>query len=96
MGFGAVFLLAFAGGLADLYSLRPALVTPAGVVDRARRLRIGAVAMAVAAWGTVFPLAEPSPPAAPRHPTGLLVGPARTAAALGQRVHPCGPAAYVR
>lgn len=54
MGFGAVFLLAFAGGLADLYSLRPALVTPAGIVDRVRRLRIGVVAMAVAAWGTVI------------------------------------------
>jgi hypothetical protein len=54
MGFGAVFLLAFAGGLAGLYSLRPALVTPAGIVERARRLRIGVVAMAVAAWGTVI------------------------------------------
>lgn len=31
MGFGALFLLAFAGGLAGLYSLRPALVTAEGV-----------------------------------------------------------------
>jgi hypothetical protein len=54
MGFGAVFLLAFAGGLARLYSLRPALVTPAGVVERARRLKFGVVAMALAAWGTVL------------------------------------------
>lgn len=54
MGFGAVFLLAFGGGLAGLYSLRPGLVTAAGVVERMRRLRIGVVAMALAAWGTVL------------------------------------------
>jgi hypothetical protein len=54
MGFGAVFLLAFAGGLAGLYSLRPALITSEGVVERMRRLKIGVVAMAVAAWGTVL------------------------------------------
>lgn len=51
---GAVFLLAFAGGLAGLYSLRPALVTAAGITERMRRLRIGVVAMALAAWGTVI------------------------------------------
>jgi hypothetical protein len=54
MVFGTVFLLAFAGGLAGLYSLRPALLTQAGVVERMRRLKIGVVAMAVAAWGTVI------------------------------------------
>ena len=54
MGFGALFLLAFAGGLAGLYSLRPALTTREGVVERIRRLKIGVVAMAVAAWGTVL------------------------------------------
>ncbi|HKH24612.1 MAG TPA: hypothetical protein VKA42_04040, partial [Acidimicrobiales bacterium] len=54
MGFGAVFLLAFAGGLAGLYSLRPDLLSPAGVAERMLRLRIGVVAMAVAAWGTVI------------------------------------------
>jgi hypothetical protein len=54
MGFGAVFLLAFAGALAGLYSLRAGLVTPQGVVERMRRLKIGVVAMAVAAWGTVL------------------------------------------
>jgi hypothetical protein len=54
MVFGAVFLLAFAGGLAGLYSLRPALVTAAGISERLRRLKIGVVAMAVAAWGTVL------------------------------------------
>jgi hypothetical protein len=54
MGLGALFLLAFAGGLAGLYSLRPGLVTPEGLVERMRRLRIGVVAMAAAAWGTVI------------------------------------------
>jgi hypothetical protein len=49
MGFGALFLLAFAGGFAGLYSLRPELVTSAGVTERMRRLRVGVVAMAVAA-----------------------------------------------
>lgn len=47
-------LLGFAGGLAGLWSLRPELVTSEGVVERMRRLKIGAVAMAVAAWGTVL------------------------------------------
>ena len=54
MGFGALFLLAFAGGLAGLYSLRPAWVTPEGIIERMRRLKVGVVAMAVAAWGTVI------------------------------------------
>jgi hypothetical protein len=54
MGFGAVFLLAFAGGLAGLYSLRPEFVTAAGIQERMRRLRVGVVAMALAAWGTVI------------------------------------------
>jgi hypothetical protein len=54
MGFGIVFLLAFAGGLAGLYSLRPALITPTGVAERMRRLKIGTVVMAAAAWGTVI------------------------------------------
>ncbi|HXF73673.1 MAG TPA: hypothetical protein VNO79_13825 [Actinomycetota bacterium] len=54
MGLGALFLLAFAGGLAGFYSLRPELLTAAGVVERVRRLRIGTWAMAVAAWLTVI------------------------------------------
>lgn len=54
MGFGAVFLLAFAGGLAGFYSLRAAWITPAGIADRMHRLKIGVVAMTVAAWGTVI------------------------------------------
>jgi branched-subunit amino acid ABC-type transport system permease component len=54
MVLGAVFLLAFAGGLAGLWSLRANLVTPEGVVERMRRLKVGVVAMALAAWGTVI------------------------------------------
>jgi hypothetical protein len=54
MGFGAVFLLAFAGGLAGLYSLKPGLITSDGVVERMRRLKVGVIAMAVAAWGAVI------------------------------------------
>jgi hypothetical protein len=54
MVLGAFFLLAFAGGLAELYSLRPSLVTRAGVVERMRRVKVGVVGMAVAAWLTVI------------------------------------------
>jgi hypothetical protein len=54
MIFGAIFLLGFAGGLEGLYSLRPQLLKPAGIRDRALRLKVGVVAMAVAAWGTVL------------------------------------------
>lgn len=54
MIFGALFLLGFAGGLEGLYSLRPQLLKPEGIRDRARRLKVGVVAMAVAAWGTVL------------------------------------------
>jgi len=54
MVLGAVFLLAFAGGLAGLWSLKANLVTPEGVVERMRRLKVGVVAMAAAAWLTVI------------------------------------------
>jgi len=54
MGFGALFLLAFSGALAGFYSLRPELVTALGVQERVKRLKVGVVAMAVAAWGTVI------------------------------------------
>jgi hypothetical protein len=54
MVFGTLFLLAFGGGLAGLWSLRETLVTPAGVEERAPRLLIGTIAMAVVAWLTVI------------------------------------------
>ena len=44
----------FAGGLAGLYSLRPPLLTRAGVNERMRRLKVGVVAMALVAWLTVI------------------------------------------
>lgn len=52
--FGTVFLLAFAGGLAGLWSLRAELITVAGVQERMRRLWAGAWSMAIIAWVTVI------------------------------------------
>lgn len=54
MVLGTAFLLAFAGGLAGLWSLRPGLITEQGLVERTRRLVLGTWAMAVAAWLTVI------------------------------------------
>jgi hypothetical protein len=54
LGFGSIFLLAFAGGFAGLYSLRRELLTEAGMRDRLTRLRWGTVTMAVVAWLTVI------------------------------------------
>ena len=54
MGFGALFLLAFAGGLAGLYSLQPQLLTVTGIRERMARLTAGTWLMAIAAWGTVI------------------------------------------
>ena len=51
---GGAFLLAFAGGLAGLYSLKPELVSEAGIVERTRRLIAGTVTMAAIAWVTVI------------------------------------------
>lgn len=51
--FGSAFLLAFAGGLAGLWSLRGELVTVAGVRERLRRLWLGVWGMAIIAWVTV-------------------------------------------
>lgn len=71
MGFGAAYLLAFAGGLAGLYSLRPELVTVEGVTERVRRLRWGMVLMVALVWLTVlvgtyvvYPWYRAAPPAA--------------------------------
>lgn len=51
---GTAFLLAFAGGLAGLWSLRPGFLTPAGIRERMRRLYVGSWAMAAVAWLTVI------------------------------------------
>jgi hypothetical protein len=54
MLFGAAFLVAFAGGLAGLYSLRPAWVTAEGLRERMLRLKVGLWGMAAIAWATVI------------------------------------------
>ncbi|HLF28014.1 MAG TPA: hypothetical protein VJG32_16895 [Anaerolineae bacterium] len=54
MIFGAAFLVAFAGGLAGLYSLRPQWVTLEGLKERLTRLKVGLWGMALIAWATVF------------------------------------------
>ena len=51
---GSFFLLAFAGGLAGLYSLRSRWLTEEGIVERTRRLTVGFWAMAVVALATVM------------------------------------------
>lgn len=51
---GGAFLLAFSGGLAGFYSLRPEYVTTTGAHERMRRLIAGTVAMAGLAWLTVI------------------------------------------
>lgn len=54
MGLGALYLLAFGGALAGLWSLRTKLLTPDGVTERMPRLKIGLTIMAIAAWLTVI------------------------------------------
>ena len=50
---GSFFLIAFAGGLAELYGLRRRWNTDEGIATRVKRLTIGYWVMAVAAWATV-------------------------------------------
>lgn len=54
MGFGALYLLAFAGGVAGLYSFSTKLVTAEGVSERMNRLRYGTIIMAALVWLTVI------------------------------------------
>jgi hypothetical protein len=54
MVFGTLFLLAFGGGFAGLWSLRERFLTAEGVAERTPRLLIGTVGMAVVAWLTVI------------------------------------------
>lgn len=51
---GSFYLLAFAGGAAGLWSLRPGLITAEGLKERMRRLKLGAWVMAVSCWFTVL------------------------------------------
>jgi hypothetical protein len=54
MVLGAIFLLAFAGGVAELLGLRAEYETPSGLAHAKRRLISGTWLMAVIAWLTVF------------------------------------------
>ncbi|MEE9178046.1 MAG: hypothetical protein V3U46_06415, partial [Acidimicrobiia bacterium] len=54
LALGTLFLLAFGGGLAGLWSLRPGLVTTTGIKERIRRLYVGSSVMAAVAWLTVI------------------------------------------
>lgn len=51
---GSAFLLAFAGGLAGLWSLRERYLTTEGLQERMPRLLIGTWVMALIAWLTVI------------------------------------------
>jgi hypothetical protein len=51
---GTLFLLAFGGGLAGLYSLKARYLTEEGIAERTPRLFMGSVVMAVVAWLTVL------------------------------------------
>jgi hypothetical protein len=51
---GTLYLLAFGGALAGLWSLRPGLITTAGIKERMTRLYLGFGVMAAAAWLTVI------------------------------------------
>lgn len=51
---GALYLLAFAGGFAGLWSLRARLVTEEGLRERLRRLILGIWGMAILCWATVI------------------------------------------
>ncbi len=51
MVLGAFFLVAFAGGLAELYGLRTRWNTEEGIVGRVRRLTVGYWVMAVSTRG---------------------------------------------
>ena len=54
MTFGALFLLAYAGGIAELISLRYEDVNSPSVAQRVKRLKLGTTVMAAVAWLTVI------------------------------------------
>ncbi len=86
---GALFLLAYAGGLAELINLGSKWSTEAGIASRVRRLITGTWVMAVVAWLTVitgtyivYPwYRAPLPPGADLHmyPRNLLLSQPTTA-----------------
>jgi len=54
MMWGSLFMLAYAGGLAELINLSSECATEAGIAKRVRRLIAGTWVMAVVAWLTVI------------------------------------------
>src|SRR5436190_6412519 len=54
MVLGTLFLLAFGGGLAGLWSPREKYLTSEGLAERSPRLLIGTVGMAMVAWAAVI------------------------------------------
>lgn len=54
MTLGAIFLLAFTGGIAELYALRPEWETNLGMSKAVRRMRIGMWLLVIAVWAAVF------------------------------------------
>jgi len=54
MTFGALFLLAYAGGIAELISLRYEDVNSPSAAQRVKRLKLGTTVMAAVAWLTVI------------------------------------------
>jgi len=90
MVLGTIFLLAFGGGLAGLWSFRQKLLTDEGVTERAPRLIVGTTVMAVVAWLTVivgtwivYPWYRAVPPAGTtvlvKFPKALLIASSDTA-----------------
>ncbi|OFZ30746.1 MAG: hypothetical protein A2622_13540 [Bdellovibrionales bacterium RIFCSPHIGHO2_01_FULL_40_29] len=51
---GSVFLLAFAGAVADLYAMNSQWLTPAGANQGVKRLKIGLWSMSIISWVTVI------------------------------------------
>lgn len=51
---GSLYLLAFAGGAAGLWSLRPGWITEEGLMERLKRLKIGVWTMMITSWLTVI------------------------------------------
>src|SRR4030042_2658501 len=51
---GSLFLLAYAGGLAELFNLGSEWATEAGIAKRVRRIILGTWVMAIVAWLTVI------------------------------------------
>jgi hypothetical protein len=83
MVLGSLFLLAFAGGLAELHALRPTVETPRGIRQSARRIGVGVTSMAVLAWLTVLTGSYVVYPwyrdAAPTSPKSILLADPNTA-----------------